>query len=157
MYKTNLWLPRDKGPGEGINVKTGIDTYTLLLLLLLLNRFSRADSVQPHRGQATRLLCPWDSPGKNTGVGCHFLLYTYKPLNVKCMHACSSLSHVQLCNPMDCSPPSSSVYGILQARILVVVESLSHVQLFATPWTAAHQASLTFTISQRLLKLMSIE
>ena len=36
-----------------------------------------SDSVQPHRQQLTRLLCPWDSPGKNTGVGCHFLLRTY--------------------------------------------------------------------------------
>ena len=32
-----------------------------------------SDSVQPHRWQSTRLPCPWDSPGKNTGVGCHFL------------------------------------------------------------------------------------
>ena len=40
---------------------------------------------------------------------------------------------------------------------IVVVQSLSHVQLFATPWTAAHQAFLSFTISQSLLKLMSIE
>ena len=39
----------------------------------------------------------------------------------------------------------------------VVVQSLSHVHLIATPWTAAHQASLSFTISQNLLKFMSIE
>ena len=39
----------------------------------------------------------------------------------------------------------------------VVVQSLSHVQLIATPWTAAHQASLSFTISQSLLRLMTIE
>ena len=72
------------------------------------------------------------------------------------MHA-RLLSHVQLCNPTDCSPPDSSVHGILQARILVVViQLLSLIQLFATPWTAAHQTSLPFTISQRLLKLMSI-
>ena len=42
-------------------------------------------------------------------------------------------------------------------RPSLVVQSLSHVQLFGTPWTAAHQASLPFTISQSLLKLMSIE
>ena len=36
------------------------------------------DSVQPHRRQPTRLPCPWDSPGKNTGVGCHFLLQCMK-------------------------------------------------------------------------------
>ena len=48
-------------------------------MLLLLSRFSHVNSVQPHRRQPTRLLCPWDSPGKNAGVGCHFLL--------QCMHA----------------------------------------------------------------------
>ena len=47
------------------------------------------------------------------------------------------------------------LFGIVIA--VVVVQSLSHVQLFATPWTAAHQASLSFTISRSLLKLMSIE
>ena len=47
-------------------------------LLLLLSRFSRVDSVWPHRRQPTRLPRPWDSPGKNTGVGCHFLLQCMK-------------------------------------------------------------------------------
>ena len=42
--------------------------------MLLLSRFMVSDFVWPHRRQPTRLLCPWDSPGKNTGVGCHFLL-----------------------------------------------------------------------------------
>ena len=37
-----------------------------------------SDSVRPHRRQPTRLTCPWDSPGKNTGVGCHFLLHRMK-------------------------------------------------------------------------------
>ena len=63
-----------------------------------------SDSVRPHGWQPTRLPCPWDSPGKNTGVGCHFLLQCLK---VK------SESEVKL---------------------------LSHVQLLATPWTAAYQA-----------------
>ena len=101
-----------------------------------------------------------------------------------------------LCDPMDCSPPGSSVHGTLQARIqewvaisfsrafswprdwscifyvssigtsatweaLTVTQfssvQLSHVRLFAAPWTAAHQTSLSFTISQSLLKLMPIE
>ena len=39
-----------------------------------------SDSVQPHRQQPTRLPCPWDSPGKNTGVGCHCLLRFYCPI-----------------------------------------------------------------------------
>ena len=59
---------------------------------------------------------------------------------------------------MDYSPPGSSVHGISQTRILVViVQLLSHVQFFVTPWTAACQASLSFTIYWSLLKLMSIE
>ena len=63
-----------------------------------------------------------------------------------------------LCDPIDCSPPGSSVHGILQARIMELVAILlSRVQLFVTVWTAACQASLFFTISQSLLKLISIE
>ena len=73
-----------------------------------------SDSVRPHRWQPTRLPCPWDSPGKNTGVGCHFLL--------QCMKVRSESEVAQSCptlrDPMDCSPPGSSVHGILQARIL---------------------------------------
>ena len=72
------------------------------------------DSVRPHRRQPTRLLYPWDSPGKNTGVGCHFLL---QGMQVKSesevAQSCPTLS-----NPMDCSPPDSSVHGIFQARVL---------------------------------------
>ena len=51
---------------------------TLLLLLLLLSRFSRVRLLRPHRRQPTRLPHPWDSPGKSTGVGCHFLLQCMK-------------------------------------------------------------------------------
>ena len=72
------------------------------------------DSVRPHRRQSTRLLRPWDSPGKNTGVGCHFLL--------QCMKVKSESEVAQSCltpsDPMDCSLPGSSVYGIFQARVL---------------------------------------
>ena len=73
-----------------------------------------SDSVQPHRRQPIRLRRPWDSPGKNTGVGCHFLL--------QCMKVKSESEVTQLCptlsNPMDCSLPGSSVHGIFQARVL---------------------------------------
>ena len=68
----------------------------------------------PHRWQPTRLPCPWDSPGKNTGVGCHFLL--------QCMKVKSESEVAQSCptlsDPMDCSLPGSSVHGIFQARVL---------------------------------------
>ena len=73
-----------------------------------------ADSVRPHRRQPTRLPRPWDSPGKNTGVGvgCHFLLQCRKVKSgSRVAQSCPTLS-----NPMDCSPPGSSVHGIFQAR-----------------------------------------
>ena len=73
-----------------------------------------SDSVRPHRQQPTRLHCPQDSPGKNTGVGCHFLL--------QCMKVKSEREVAQSCPtlyiPMDCSPPGSSIHGIFQARVL---------------------------------------
>ena len=73
-----------------------------------------SDSVRPSRRQPTRLPCPWDSPGKNTGVGCHFLL--------QCMKVKSDSEVAQSCptlrDPMDCSLQGSSVHGIFQARVL---------------------------------------
>ena len=71
-------------------------------------------SVLPHRRQPTWLPCPWDSPGKNTGGGCHFLL--------QCMKVKSESEGAQSCpthhDPMDCSLPGSSVHWIFQARVL---------------------------------------
>ena len=68
----------------------------------------------PHRWQPTRLPRPWDSPGKNTGVGWHFLLQCMKGKSEsEVAQQCPSLRH-----PVDCSPPGSSVHGILQARVL---------------------------------------
>ena len=73
-----------------------------------------SDSVQPHRRQPTRLPRPWDSPGKNVGVGYHFLLQCLK---VKSESEVSQ-SCLTLSDPMDCSLPGSSVHGIFQARVL---------------------------------------
>ena len=71
-----------------------------------------SDSVRPHGLQPTRLLRPWDSPSKNTGVGCHFLL--------QCMKVESESEVAQLCltrsDPMDCSLPGSSVHGIFPGK-----------------------------------------
>ena len=131
---------------------------------------------------------PWDSPGRNTGVGCHFLL--------QCMKVKSEREVAQSCltpsDPMDCSLPGPSIHGIFQARVLEwvaiafsgkapvynagdpglipgsgrspgegnafsCVQLLSRVRPFVTPWTVAHQASLSITNSRSLLKLMSIE
>ena len=73
-----------------------------------------SDSVRPQRWQPTRLPRPWDSPGKNTGVGCHFLL--------QCMKVTGESQVTQLCltlsDPMDCSLSGSSIHGIFQARVL---------------------------------------
>ena len=71
-------------------------------------------TLRPHRLQPTRLRRPWDSPGKNTGVGCHFLLQCMK---VKCESEVAQ-SCPTLHDPMDCSLPGSSVHGIFQARVL---------------------------------------
>ena len=71
-------------------------------------------TVRPHRRQPTRLPHPWVSPGKNTGVVCHFLL--------QCMKVKSESEVAQSCltlgDPMDCSPPGSPAHGVFQARVL---------------------------------------
>ena len=73
-----------------------------------------SDSVQPHRRQPSSLPRPWDSPGKNTGVGCHFLLqYVKVKSESEVAQSCLTLH-----DPMDCSLPVSSVHGIFQARVL---------------------------------------
>ena len=73
-----------------------------------------SDSVRPHGRQPTRLPRPWDSPGKSTGVGCHFLL--------QCMQVESESEVTQSCltlsDPMDCSLPGSSIHGIFRATVL---------------------------------------
>ena len=101
-----------------------------------------SNSVRPQRRQPTRLPRPWDSPGKNTGVGCHFLLqYMKVKKESEVTQSCPTLR-----NPVDCSPPGSSVHGIFQARVL--------------EWgaiTFSGQASLSITNSWSLVKLMSIE
>ena len=73
-----------------------------------------SDSVRAQRRQPTRLLHPWDSPGKNTGVGCHFLLQCMK---VKSESEVAQ-SYPTLSDPMDCSLPGSSAHGIFQAIVL---------------------------------------
>ena len=79
-----------------------------------------SDSVRPHRWQPTRLPHPWDSPGKNTGVGCHFLL--------QCMKVKSESEGAQSCptlsDPMDCSLPDSIDYPVILIFLTVFLDSL---------------------------------
>ena len=116
-----------------------------------------SDSVRPHRRQPTRLPHPWDSPGKNTGVGCHFLLQCRKVKSEsEVVQSCLTLS-----DPMDCSPPGSSIHGIFQARVLEW-DAIAFSQVYAqetpnlpplkpVPPTAAHALlavpPLTFAFS----------
>ena len=105
-----------------------------------------SDSVRPHGRQPTRLPCPWDSPGKNTGVGCHFLL--------RCMKVKSESEVAQLCptpsDSMDCSLPGSSVHGIFQARVLEWgAIAFSPVSLSVTPWAVACRAPLPIGFSRQ--------
>ena len=91
--------------------------------------------MRPHRRQPTRLLCPWDSPGKNTGVGCHFLLH--------CMKVKSESEVAQswptLSDPMDWSLPGSSIHGIFQARVLEWGAIA-----FSSPWSYVMPTLLVF-------------
>ena len=94
-----------------------------------------SDSVRPHRRKPTRLPHPWDSPGKNTGVGCHFLLQCMKvKRESEVTQSCPTLS-----DPMDCSPPGSTTHGIFQARVL--------------EWDAiAFSVMMTRTVLKQMLK-----
>ena len=117
-----------------------------------------SDSVRLHRSQPTRLPHPWDSPGKNTGVGCHFLL--------QCMKVKSESEVAQSCptlsDPMDCSLPGSSIHGIFQAKVLewgaiafselkceCMLSHFSRVPPFVTLWTVAVQAPLSKGFSRQ--------
>ena len=90
-----------------------------------------------------RLLCPWNFPGKNTGGGYHFLLQGIFP--------------TQGLNPHLLNFLYSQADSLTLSHQFSSVQSLSCVRLFATPWTATCQASLSITNSWNLLKLMSIE
>ena len=75
-----------------------------------------SDSVWAHRRQPTRLPGPWDSPGKNPGVGCHLLLQCMKVKSEsesEVAQSCPTLS-----DPMDHSLPGSSIHWIFQARVV---------------------------------------
>ena len=83
-------------------------------VLLLLSHFSCVQLCETPSMAAHQAPRPWDSPGKNTGVGCHFLLQCMKVKNEsEVAQSCLTLS-----DPMDCSLPGSSVHGIFQARVL---------------------------------------
>ena len=89
----------------------------------------RVKSLQTHELWPTRLLCLWDFPGKNTGVGCHFLLQCMKvKSDSEVAQSCLTLSDL-----VDCSLPGFSVHGIFQAQVLewgAIAFSVSTVRIF---------------------------
>ena len=117
-----------------------LDYYPLLLLRIKVTSVV-SDSVGPHKRQPTRLLHPRDSPGKNTGVGCHFLL--------QCMKVKSEREIAQSCltlsDPMDCSLPDSSCYhtfNSLRTSIGSILKNKSRIKLLFisfTTWSKTHQ------------------
>ena len=122
-----------------------------------------SDSVRPQRQQPTRLPCPWDSPGKNTGVGCHFLLQVMKVKSEsEGAQSCPTLH-----DPMDCSLPGSSAHGIFEARVLEWVAiafspnnvrsllfslspSLGLFTYFSGGWTGLHGFELAIRVRKTL-------
>ena len=114
---------------------THTHTHTCTHICMHAKSLQSSTSLKPNRLQTTRLLYSWDSPGKNTGVGCHALLegiFLNQGLNPHLLHlprcqagsfttaAAAKLlqSCLTLCDPIDSSPPGSVVPGILQARTL---------------------------------------
>ena len=99
---------------HGVKTTTVLNPGWVGLLLLLLSHFSRVRLCATPWTEAHQAPRPWDSPGKNTGVGCHFLL--------PCMKVKSEREVAQSCptfrDPMDCSPPGSCIHGIFQAKVL---------------------------------------
>ena len=108
------------------------------------------DCVRLHRCEPSRLPSPWDSPGKNTEVGCHFLLQCIKVKSEnEVAQSCLTLS-----DPMDCSLSSSSVHGIFQARVLEWVTSAFSVKWLQALYITLHQflkrTSLHFSVNPQI-------
>ena len=119
---------------------SSLSNFILLYVAAAAKSLQSCPTLCDHRRQPIRLRRPWDSPGKNTGVGCRFLL--------QCMKVKSESEVAQLCpalsDPVDCSPPGSSVHGIFQARVLEwvaiafsasdVYKSLNQLTTFQPRW-----------------------
>ena len=105
-----------------------------------------SDSVRPHRRQPIGLRHPWHSPGKNTGVGCHFPLQCMK---VKIESEVAQLCPA-LCDPMDSRLPGSSVHGIFQARVLewdaIAFSNNTHRLLYISTNSYPERNSARYTI-----------
>ena len=111
-----------------------------------------SDSVRSHRQQPTRLARPWDSPGKNTGVGCHFPLQWVKVKSEsEVAQSCPTLS-----DPMDCSPPGSFIHGICKLeykRHISILWPKQNILILMNPYYGFYSLPLKMkpTISRKKL------
>ena len=102
------------GGGKTGNLRLADEDASYCISAATAKSLQSCPTLRPHRRQPSRLRRPWDSPGKNTGVGCHFLLQWMKVKSESDVtQSCPTLSDL-----MDCSPPASSIHGIFQARVL---------------------------------------
>ena len=99
--------------------------------------------LRPHELKPVRLLCPWDFPGKNTWVGCHFLLRGISPPRDQTHIPCVSCIGRRILYHWA----SKEAYIIHERK--VKVKLLSRVWLFATPWTVAYQAPPSMGFSRQ--------
>ena len=133
-------IPMDRGAWwaivHSVTVRHDCCAHPIFSPVVVVQRLSCVRLLQPHGLQPARLLCSWDSPGKNTGVGCHFLLQGIVPtqeLNPGFLHCRQILYQLSYKGSLEVSE----------------VKWLSRVPLFATPWTVAYHASLSMGLSRQ--------
>ena len=112
LMDKGVWWAKFHGVAESqMQLSTAQHTYAAAAAKSLQSCPTLCDPID---GQPTRPRHPWDSPGKNTGMGCHFLLQCIKVKSEsEVAQSCPTLS-----DPTDCTLPGSSVHGIFQARVL---------------------------------------
>ena len=112
--------------------------------------------MRPHRPQPTKLRCPWDSPGKNIGVGCHFLLQCMKVKSEREV----ALSCPTLSDPVDYSLPGSSIHGIFQARVLewgAIAFSIVYLSIYLSIYIYTHtRTPISLSFPQHLLSFKGL-
>ena len=142
---TGHWLPLNWCPWQGMRNRTAKYTVSIMCYVRVRQVASVvSDSLCPIDYSPPGFSVHGDSPGKKAGMGCHALLQGIVPtegLNLWLSHYRWICYH----------------WAIREAHVLYSFQSFGCVWLFVTPWTAAHQASVSITNTQSLLKRMSVE
>ena len=139
--KINIFIYIEKFSTEIICKVYNFWLYKIFLRYSVLIASVVSNSVRPHKRQPTRLRHPWDFPGKNTGVGCHFLLQRMKvksesEVAQSCLTPWTCSLPGYQTTPWTCSLPGSSIHGIFQAIVLESVAiafcrtKMPHIQVF---------------------------